>query len=242
MIDYNCYIGQWPFHKLRRYTFEDLKAVHRKNGIEYGYLSSIYSIFYNDFYESEKELHEEIKGSNYKQIVTVNPTLDGCMYILKRCVEDFDVSGIRLIPCYHGYNINSKVLMPVLSFAKENNLPIFLTARMLDERLAHIIYPILMKPDDVAKFIERNVDTKIILCHFKDGEISEIKDVLINEDFVYTDVSGFSANIVIDNPEWYKKAVFGSGFPLKNVKSAVLRIETELRDTFVKKEMWEDVL
>ena len=242
MIDYNCYIGQWPFHKLRRHTFEDLRAVHRENGIEYGYVSSIHSIFYNDFYESEKELYEEIKGSNYKQVVTVNPTLDGCACILKRCIDEFDVKGIRLIPGYHGYSVNSSILNPVIETAKEKNLPLFLTSRMIDERLTHIIHPDLSEINDVSELIEKNRGIKIVLCHFKDGEIEKLKTIIMNNDWVYTDVSGFSSNLVIGNYELCKKTVFGSGFPLKNVKSAVMRLETEIINDCIVDYILEDLL
>ena len=45
MIDYNAYVGDWPFYKLPRTTLGELAELHRKNGISGGYISSLQSIF-----------------------------------------------------------------------------------------------------------------------------------------------------------------------------------------------------
>ena len=45
IIDINCLLGNWPFRKIRKNKFEDLKAVHKRNEIDYGYVSSLNSIF-----------------------------------------------------------------------------------------------------------------------------------------------------------------------------------------------------
>ena len=231
MIDYNCYVGQWPFHKLRRYTFEDLKATHKENGIDYGYVSSLHSIFYNDFYESEKELHEQIKNTSYKHVVTVNPTLGSCAHTLRRCIKEFDTAGVRILPGYHGYKITSDILKPVMDIIKENKLAVFVSARMIDERVTHMLYPEIISTDDIGEFITANTDVPVVLCHLKDAEANVLCDVIARNKNVFVDVTGFSSNLILgdDKKSLYKKAVLGSGFPLKNVKSAVMRIETEVR-------------
>ena len=68
IIDINCLLGNWPFRKIRKNKFEDLKAVHKRNEIDYGYVSSLNSIFYNDPFEGDLELHEIIKDTSYKHI------------------------------------------------------------------------------------------------------------------------------------------------------------------------------
>jgi len=234
MIDYNCYVGAWPFHKLRRYTFEDLMAVHKENGIEYGYVSSIQSIFYNDCYESQKEMYETIKDTPYKQVTVINPAISTCVHTLKRCIKEFDISGVRLAPGYHGYNINSDVVKPVIDIAREYNLPLFITARMLDERLTHMIHPEIISGDDVRIFAQNNKDVTIVLCHFKDAQMPKLEDVLLNNPRLFTDISGFASPLLSDDGQkmQYKKAVLGTGWPLKNVKSTVMRIEIEIKELY----------
>ena len=228
MIDFNCYIGNWPFHKLRKNSFEDLKEVHRKNNIKSGYVSSIESIFYNDFYESEKELYNTIKGSGYKQVVTVNPTMPACPLVLKRCIEEFEISGIRIIPSYHGYSISSEILNPIIEIAREYKLPVFVTARMMDERLAHMIQPELQKEEDIQEFLSANSDIVFVLCHFKAGELRGIEEFMSNPN-VFSDTSCIR-DILIENDDIkgiLRKCVYGSAFPLCPVVSGVMQLETE---------------
>lgn len=228
MIDFNCYVGNWPFHKLRRKSFEDLKEVHRKNNIKLGYVSSIESIFYNDFYESEKDLHNMIKDSGYKQVVTVNPTMPACTLALKKCIEEFDVCGIRIIPSYHGYNINSEILNPVMDIAREKKLPVFVAARMMDERLTHMVHPVIQKKEDIQEFLTAYSDVVIVLCHFKLAELKDIEEFMINPN-VFCDVSGIRDNLIEDDvaKKVINKCVYGSAFPLCPVISSIMLLENE---------------
>ena len=103
MTDHNCFIGNWPFCRLDYADFESLREEHAACGIDHGYISSLQSIFYNDFYEAEVELSEMIGNSGYLHTVIPNPTTQCYKYALERCFDEFDVKGIRLVPGYHGY-------------------------------------------------------------------------------------------------------------------------------------------
>ena len=231
MIDYNCYVGNWPFHKLRRKCFEDLREVHRKNNIKSGYVSSVESIFYNDFYESEKELNDIIKDSGYKQVVTVNPTMSACSLTLKKCIADFDVCGIRIVPAYHKYSIASEILKPVVDIAREYKLPVFVTARMMDERLAHMLQPSTPKMEDVMQFLSNNSDVVTVLCHFKADELRAVEEFM-DKPNVFSDVSGIRENLVGDHyiKRMLKKCVYGSAFPLCSVTSSAMLLKNEACD------------
>ena len=228
MIDYNCYVGKWPFHKLTRYTFEQLVGIHKQNGIEYGYVSSIDSIFYNDFYESEKELYETVKNSGYKQVVTVNPAFPSCSLTLERCIGDFDACGIRLCPGYHGYDINSQATDEVMMAAQKYCLPVFITCRMMDERVTHMIHPRLITDSEIIQFIQHYSNVKIILNHLKTNEAFALADVGEN---VMMDCTGFTSNFVVKNESINKltqKLVYGSGFPLCNVEASAFMYKNEI--------------
>ena len=114
MKDFSCYLGAWPFYKLPA-SLDALRALHAKNGIYGGYVSSLHSMFYNDFYESEKELSEMLAGTEYRQLVTLNPTLSFAQHTLRRCIEEFDVAGVRIHPTYHGYSMDTESLEPIAS-------------------------------------------------------------------------------------------------------------------------------
>ena len=229
MIDHNAFVGEWPFYKLPRHTLPELIELHKKHGITGGFVSSVKSIFYNDFYESEYELYEILKDTPYRQVVTVNPAMVECPLTLERCIREFAPAGIRIHPGFHGYNINSEILEPVLSIARERGLPLFVTGRMSDERLTHMIHPALITKDDLAQFIKKNSDLRIVLCHFKMDEIMAIKDLLLESSCIVTDISGFRGNLFGNSPTYiFSKAVFGSGYPLYPVAAPALMVKTEL--------------
>ena len=75
IVDVNCLVGHWPFRKLYKNSFADLMEIHRKNNIGYGFVSSLNSIFYNDPFEGEEDLHNIIKGTDYRHVLTINPML-----------------------------------------------------------------------------------------------------------------------------------------------------------------------
>ena len=139
MIDYNCFCGNWPFHKIRRNTFEDILKIHKENGISSGYISSLESVFFNDPYESEKELYQKIAGSGYKQVMTINPALDTAKNTLLRGIEEFDIKGVRFTPGYHNYSLKEDSVAEIAEILKENNLPLFITMHFEDERMYYIV-------------------------------------------------------------------------------------------------------
>ncbi len=218
MIDYNCFTGNWPFHKIRKNTFEDVKALHRKYSVEYGYISKIESIFYNDPYESELDLYNEIKGSGYKQIMTINPTLDIAENIVKRAIKELNIKGVRIMPGFHGYSILSDCVKNITAILRENNLPLFINSHLEDERTSYLYHPVGTPCDEIAKFITENKDIEIQLCTIGFYEVIRIKDAILSCDKVYFDVSGFKDRL-FSMPEIRKeglsqRARFGSMAPL----------------------------
>ncbi|MBQ9921838.1 MAG: hypothetical protein IJO52_06605 [Clostridia bacterium] len=229
MTDFNCYIGEWPFAKIKYSTFSQLHEQHVKNGISSGWVSSVHSIFYNDPYQSEKELFEAIKGSDYRQIVTVNPTLSTAPLTLERCISDFDVCGIRLHPGYHGYSIASDVVEPVMKIAKKRNLPVFITSRMQDERFTYLINAAPIPEEDVKIFAEKYPDVKTVLSFFKLNEAFSLAEYVYSRDNVFFDTTGFVGNMLEPSETVcivQEKSVYGSGFPLQTVTCGALQIKS----------------
>jgi len=226
MIDYNCFCGNWPFHKVRKNKFSDICKLHKENGIECGYISSLESIFYNDCYEAELDLYNEIKGSGYNQVITLNPTLDTCMQTLKRCVEELDVKGVRLAPGFHDYNINDECVNELLDKMKELKLPLFITVRYEDDRVLYLMKPEAVKTEDIEAFILKNPELEIIICNIGYKDVLKIKETILSRDNVTFDISGFRTK-VFAMPELRKeglghKARYGSMAPLFCMKSSVL--------------------
>ena len=229
MTDFNCYIGEWPFAKIKYSTFSHLKEQHGKNSIASGWVSSIHSIFYNDPYQSEKELYEAIKGSGYRHIVTVNPALSTAPLTLERCISEFDISGIRLHPGYHGYSIASDIVEPVIRIAEKYNLSVFITSRMQDERFTYLINAVPVPVDEVKLFADKYPRVKTVLSFFKTHEAVALTDFAAERQNIFFDTTGFVGNMLIPSEvirKMQEKSVYGSGFPLQTVTYGALQIQS----------------
>ncbi|MBE6687725.1 MAG: hypothetical protein E7588_00420 [Ruminococcaceae bacterium] len=232
MTDYNCFVGEWPFHKLSEYTFEHLKTVHSEYGITDGYVSSVKSVFYNDVYDSEKELYETLQGTQYKQVTVANPTLPGSLLTLERCINEFDIKGIRLIPGYHGYNINSDIADKAADIAEKYGLILFITDRMMDERITHMILPPLIEHNDIVAFVKRHLELRVVLNCFKLGEAVAIEKELKEYPNVLFESCGFGVNALAGREEadpLFERTVFGSGFPIICTASSAIYFNKEIK-------------
>ena len=231
MIDYNCFIGNWPFHNTRRNKFSDLVSLHKKYNIEYGYISKLESIFYNDPYESELDLYNEIKGSGYKQVMTINPALDICINTVKRAIEELNIKGVRLVPSFHDYNINDDCVKELVSLLKEYNLPLYINIRMEDERVSYLMHPYPVGMEDLKKFIDNNKDIEIMLCAISFTELMSIKECVNDNKNVYFDASGFKDKIFalpeLKNEAIAERVRFGSMMPVYCFESSYLIFNEE---------------
>lgn len=242
-VDVNCLLGNWPFRKLYKNTFEDLKNVHEKNGISYGYVSSLESIFYNDPFEGDEELHEIIKDSNYQHILTVNPALPAFEQDIMKGLKAFNIKGVRIYPCYHDYKLDSKQVDELCSLLVRLGLPLFLTMRLEDERMNYIINPQSPSTQEVADFLSSHPDNTVLLLNIRYDEAVTLKEIINTRSNVFIDTSGLKDLLfVIEkllkfiNPN---KLVYGSLHPLYCLKSTLLLVEKAEIDEAVKKEILE---
>ena len=237
MLDYNAYVGEWPFYKLPRTTVGELAELHSKNGISGGYVSSLKSIFYNDFYESEAELAMQLSGSGYHHVVTVNPAFPECSVTLLRCIREFDVCGVRIHPGYHGYELTSEVMGDLLEILREYRLPLFINARVHDERLTHIVHPTPPNIEAVRRFVRENSDIKTVLCHFRTDEVSALRQELCEIENLYAETSAFRLNLFENGSltELLRYMLYGSDYPIYPVTASALLFKTEIEDEEVRR-------
>ena len=228
-IDVNCLLGHWPFRKIAKNTFEDLKKVHEANGISSGYVSSLSSIFYNDPFEGDEELHEIIKGTAYKHVLTVNPSLPCFEGDIKNGLQKFDIKAVRIYPGYHGYKLSDDSVASLCNILVEHNLPLFLTLRMEDEWLNYIVQPRPVDISEIRDFLEANPRLKTVLLNIRVGEIAGLKDCIKSRSNILFDTSGLKDQVFnVDNlvEEFTaSKIVYGSLHPLYCLKSTILQVE-----------------
>lgn len=227
-VDVNCLTGHWPFRKISSLTFEDLRNVHNKNGIVYGYVSSLNSIFYNDPFEGDEELHEMIRNTAYRHVLTVNPMLPAFEDDIARGLEKFQISGVRVYPGYHNYSLDCREMKTLCSVLRRLGLPLFLTLRAEDERLNYLITPRAVSIPEIQTFIEDQPDLTILLLNIRFHEIIAIKDAILHSGRVFVDTSGLKDQLFniekLTEIIGDERILYGSLHPLYCMESTLLQV------------------
>jgi len=219
-------VGGWPFRKIRYKSFEDLKRLHADNNIEGGFVSSTYSIFYNDPYEGDMDLRKEITDDNYNLVLTVNPLLPGAVPSVKRGIDELNAKGVKVFPWFHDFDLNGREMKTLTDELRETNLPLFIVLRGDDERLQYMFSAKEVQIDALKKFLEGNKDLEIYLCNIRMNEVEQLKDQITSISRLYFDFSGLKSGL-FQNEQLIEmgvagKARYGSMWPLNCMKSTVL--------------------
>lgn len=229
-VDCNCMIGGWPFHRVRNPGFEDLKKMHARAGITGGLVSSTDAIFWNDPYEAERILAKTLEGqSDYKHIMTVNPTLVGWRDDLVRAEREFNVAGVRVTPGFHGYSMDHPEMQALAEEVKKRGWILIVTVHMEDERVAYLLKYNAVPVDEMQAFLTKNADQQILLANIRVHEVKKLSDIILANDNILCDISGFKDLLFVmeDMQElgFVNKLVYGSMSPLFCITSTTLMLD-----------------
>ncbi|RAV20856.1 amidohydrolase family protein [Paenibacillus contaminans] len=243
-IDVNCLLGHWPFRKLYKNTLRDLQEVHAANGIQEGYVSSLNSIFYNDCFEGDEELHEMIKGSSYHHVQTIDPAMPGFSEDIDEGVRRFSSKALRIYPTFHGYSLQDPDMKLLCVKAKEHRLPLMITIRMEDERLNHIFAPSVLAMAELELFLQENPEIDVILLNIRYAELQALKETIQTRGNVYFDASGLKDQMFVVEKllqDFDKEhLLYGSQHPLYCLKSTLLLVQLAEIDEESKKAILGD--
>lgn len=227
--DVNALLGHWPFRKIRKNTLDDLRRVHRDNGITGGYVASLNSIFYNDPFEGDEELHELIGGTEYKHALTVNPTLPGWQRDIEEGVRRFDIRAVRIYPTYHGYDLNGEPTAELCAALKSYGLPLFVTKRMEDERLDYLMKPAPLEIGALRRFAASQPDLDIVVLNIRFNEIVALREEFNRLPRLFFDTCGLKDKVFVLEELLpivpAEKIVYGSQHPLYCLKSSFCLVD-----------------
>ena len=228
-MDFNCFVGGWPFHRVRCNSLDKLMALHRDNGIDGAFVSSTDAIFYNDPYEADELLAQQVQGTNYRHVMTVNPMLPGCLDDIRRGVEKLHIAGVRILPGFHDYTLDSPEVAELCELLRTYHLPLFLTLRMEDDRVAYLFYPKTIPIWDIGQFLGTQMGFPILLCNVRISEIRWLKQLILSRSDVYVDTSGLKDGLfsmeALSEEQLTQRLIYGSLAPIFCLKSTLLLIE-----------------
>jgi len=228
-FDFNCMVGSWPFHRVRNSSFADLKALHARVGISGGIVSSTEAIFWNDPYEADRLLAQTLSNDeNYKQVMTVNPTLVAWRDDLTRAEGEIHPVGVRVAPGFHGYSLDHPEMQALAEECEKRGLILVITMHMEDERVAYLLPYTPVPTDEVSAFLKKNPNLKVLLANIRMGEAKALAADISANPQVYLDISGFKDGLFVVNdiiqtaPELEGRLVYGSMSPIFCITSTTM--------------------
>lgn len=230
MIDFNCFIGPWAFYPTYVETIDQLKALHAKNGITGGYVSSLKSVTYRDYFFSEEELHNALKGTGYRQVMTVDPRFPACLDIVSYGIENWDIAGVRIIPGFQGYKLTDTRLEDLCKLLEEKKLPLYLTLHMQDDRNCYLVQNVAPTKNEVGAFLNTHHGLKVLICNALLGEVEVMEQDILAHPDCFVDVSGLRSRmgcVECISRDMQERLVFGTMAPILSTKAACLHLEVE---------------
>lgn len=229
IFDAGCFCGNWPFRRIRNNTLEKMRLLHRQNGVTGGCMAALEAVFYNDPAEADEALQKQLAGSEYRPVLTVNPTLPAWEKDMERAAGKF--AGVRLYPGYHGYSLKDESVFRLCELAAELKLPVTISLRMEDERNTYIFQPRKLEIDEIDVLINHQKDCTIILSSLRIGECTELKESIKKLRNVYMDTAGLKDGLFTVERAialvGADKLLFASMAPINCVNSTLLLVQRD---------------
>ena len=224
-MDFSCFLGTWPFHKLRRGSLDKLLRLHRENGFGGGYISALPAVFYNDPWEAELELADAIRTHpEYRQVMTVNPKLPGWRDDLARS-EKLRIAAVRVFPSIHGYRLDDGDFQDLVHVLEVQGIPLFLTLRAEDERVSYLLRPNPVSMDDLAVFLQRPHTIPVLLSNVYLEELLRQRGSILRGKNILFDACGLKDGLFtleeLQRLELLPRMVYGSFAPLLCLESSL---------------------
>jgi predicted TIM-barrel fold metal-dependent hydrolase len=234
IIDVNAYLGHFAFRRLRHNTAGELLALMDAKKIDKAVVSSAGAITYRNAQAGNEELAEEVKGHRDRLIpcAVINPFYAGWQDDLKICHEDFGMTGLRLYPKWHNYQLSSPCCRELINAATERGMVISIPIRVEDNRERSWLLNVPDIPlEEIVELVKARPKARFLLLNGlgytgsplgrkNNGlpanyaiELSRLSAVLANE------LGQLIANL---GPE---RVMFGTGMPFNYPDPALVKLE-----------------
>lgn len=242
LVDINAYVGHWPFRKMKFNTCEGLLKQMDRFGVDISVVANLNGIFYKNTQSANRELYSEIRSAKrfsdrIVPFAVINPTYAGWRNDFKESVDQFGMKGLRLYPKYHDYDISDPSLVELVKMARDRDIPVAFTIRMVDSRQRSwmdIDYVAgTAKPEwsltNIMPIIHLVPDAKYMILNVANGlQIKDNDAEVFKKAKVLLDTSGRSLNELggILKSNGSERFAFGSHSPLSDYLTGRLRIES----------------
>jgi uncharacterized protein len=168
MIDVNAYLGHFAFRRLRHNTPASLLALMDSKRIDKAVVSSASAITYRNAQAGNEEVAADVGGHRDRLIpfAVINPFYAGWQDDLKACQEDFGMTGLRLYPKYHNYQLSSPCCRELVSAATERGMVISIPIRVEDNRQRSWLLNVPDVPlQEIVELVKAHPEARFILLN-----------------------------------------------------------------------------
>ncbi|WP_343702920.1 amidohydrolase family protein [Chitinophaga sp.] len=235
LIDVNAWVGHWPFKRLHGNTCEGLLARMKEYGTDVSLVTNLNGIFYKNTQSANEELYEEVHSKKaYKDrfipFAVINPIYGGWKDDFEVCVKKLGMKGIRVFPNYHDYSITEPALLELVKMARDSNIPVALTMRMVDERQrSWMDLATEWAIKDYLPLLQAVPDAKYMLLNLSTGvALSAEEEALLKKTDVLFDTSGRHIGHLAKFAQRFgeERFAFGTHFPVLDYYTGLLRIDS----------------
>lgn len=227
IVDTNVSLFQWPFRRLPLDNVDLLIDRYRSLGIDQAWAGSFEGVLHRDIATVNQRLAEVCrKHPELVPIGSVNPELPGWEEDLRRCVEVYDMPGIRLHPNYHGYTLDDPRFRELLRRATTAGRFVQLAVAIEDTRTQH---PKLQVPDvdlePLAEAIRRVPGSRVQVLNYRPRSV--VPGLLAKTPGVYFDTARADSTdgvpkLVSSLPD--RRVLFGTHAPFLIPEAALIRV------------------
>jgi len=243
IIDFNAYLGHWPFRRLPFETADQVVKIMDEQGIDVAVVSSLDSVLYSDVHEGNLDLIEQVKsfGQRFVPFAVLNPKYPGWDDDFSECAQ-MGFKGLRLYPQYHNYSLTDDECVKLVSRASEEGWVVSVPVRLRDGRGRHWIDTAQdLDLAEVEGLARTKSDCRIVLLESRgvaDSSVTKCENVWFEMSRMLSVIKDIEKLL---RSVGESRVVFGSGMPLKYVTPAMLKVRNLRQPDAVKERiLWRN--
>ena len=197
LIDINASVGHWPFQHYNYNTYKTLLERMNMYGVNVSVISNLNGVFYKNTQSANEELYSEIASDKlfrdrFIPFAIINPIYAGWEDDLDICASKFGMKGIRLYPLYHDYDLTDSSCIELVKTARDRNLVVALTLRMVDSRpRSWMDIETEWSLKDIMPIVKAVPDAKYMILNVANStELADDETALLQSADVLLDTSG----------------------------------------------------
>jgi predicted TIM-barrel fold metal-dependent hydrolase len=241
IIDYETFIGHFAFRRVPNSNVAGLLKQMDGEGIDKALVSALECITYRNVQAGNEILAERLTGTDGRLMgaAVVNPIYPCAAEDARRCLNDFRMKALRLLPRYHGYRLGEEVtavgFRSVMKVAVDLAAPVSITFEVEDSRQHHLLFkPSELAPVEIAAVIRAFPDVDFVLERISAAPVRKVRQFAKGATNWYVDISGrgmFGATVhqgIADLLQWIgpERVLLGTGMALQYPRSPFLKLDS----------------